>query len=83
MTSTLRSPSVAVLADRRDATAEANIPAAGGRHSLLQGCMNSGGDEVERGAALHHDGRPGVMRQHEHRHVCSARPPTPSGFSRS
>jgi hypothetical protein len=58
-----------VLLDRVRPAADAHVPSAGGLACPLERLVDAAGDEMERRAALHLEGRARVMGQHEHRHV--------------
>src|SRR5689334_11891178 len=62
-------PRLEILAHRRDAAADTNILAPGGRLCLLERRLDPLGDEVEHRAALHLERGPPVMCQYEHRRV--------------
>src|SRR5262245_55442088 len=57
-----------VLANDRHSSAKADVATAGGIHCLPQRAVDVI-DEPELRSALHDDGSPGVMRQHEDRSV--------------
>ena len=57
------------LAEARGSAADADVQATCGLLCYFEGLGGAGVDEVEGGAALHGDGGPGVMGEHEHRGV--------------
>src|SRR5207302_1479418 len=57
-----------ILADRRDAASDADVARAGGFLCAAERLVEAA-DEVERGAALHLDGRVRVVREDERGHV--------------
>src|SRR5581483_7914648 len=58
-----------ILADRRHAAADADVPIARGLARALQRFIDSARHEVEHRSSLHRERRARVMRQHEDRHV--------------
>ena len=62
-------PCPQILPDDGDATADADILAAGSFCRPLQRRLDAIGHEVKDSAALHLDGRARMMRQDKHRHV--------------
>jgi len=67
------------LADGRNTTADANVFFAGSFGRLLEGRVNTRGDEVKRGAAFHLERRARVMREDENGHMVG-RTWTPPAF---
>jgi hypothetical protein len=58
-----------VLLDRGGPASEPDVVAVGGLERSLERRIDAVVDEVERGSALHRDGRTGVVGEHEHRVV--------------
>src|SRR5271154_6680608 len=71
-------PRLHVLPDGRNSASQTHILIAGGLASSLERGVNSIGDEVERGAAIHGDRRASVVGEDKHLRVVgrSFAPPT-------
>src|SRR5437870_3284054 len=71
--------SAEVLLDRGNAAAESDVISVGGLEPSLERRLDAVVNEVERGPALHRDGRTWVVGEHEHRVVERRVVPPPAG----